>query len=224
MGIQFTSTSTRRFAVRAAGLGAAVLCALLIATGARANEDPADFVRHLGDRATAIFGDGDLSADMQRQAFRGVLRTHFDLDRISRAVLGRHWRRASDQERAAYRRVFEDYLVATNTRRLKGYAGERFRVGDARDTGAKGTFVASEFVRPKQPPVRLVWRLMPAEGSWRVVDILIEGVSMVVTHRAEFQAAIRQSGGRIEGLLDRLRTVIARLAAAPQQHAHATVQ
>ncbi len=208
------STTKQRLAIQAVGLSLVLLFSLFIATSVRAEEDPANFVRHLGDRATTIFGDSDLSAGKKRQAFREVLKTHFDLDLISRAVLGKHWRQASAEQKQTYRRLFEDYLIATNARRLERYSGEGFQVVGARDKGSKGTYVASEIVRPSGPPVRLVWRLRRVEQSWRVVDLAVEGVSMLMTHRSDFDAAIRQSGGRLDGLFNRLRVVIARLDGA----------
>ncbi len=208
------STTKQRLARQAVGLSLVLLFCLFIATSVRAEQDPASFVRHLGDRATTIFGDSELSAGKKRQAFREVLRTHFDLDLISRAVLGKHWRHATAEQRETYRRLFEDYLIATNARRLERYAGEGFQVVGSRDKGSKGTFVASRIVRPQGEPIRLVWRLKRVGQSWRVVDLAVEGVSMLMTHRSDFDAAIRQSGGRLDGLFNRLRVVIARLDGA----------
>lgn len=219
-----TPMTKQRLAILAVGLGFGILFSPLIASSAHAYKDPADFVRQFGARATKISGDSDLSAEMKRQAYREVLRTHFDLDRISDVVLGRHRRTATAGERATFRRLFDVYLIATNARRLEGFAGQRFQVSGARDKGPNGIFVASQIARPQGAPLRLVWRLVPAGESWQVIDVSIEGVSMLVTLRSEFSAVIRQSGGRIDGLIERLRTVIARLEAPMQQRAQAMAQ
>ena len=118
-----TPMTKQRLAILAVGLGFGILFSPLIASSAHAYKDPADFVRQLGARATKISGDSDLSAEMKRQAYREVLRMHFDLDRISDVVLGRHRRTATAGERATFRRLFDVYLIATNARRLEGFAG-----------------------------------------------------------------------------------------------------
>ena len=58
-------------------------------------------------------------------------------------------------------------------------------------------------------PIRLDWRLTATESGWRVLDIVVEGVSLLVTFRNEFAAVIERSGGRLAGLLDELRHRVA---------------
>jgi phospholipid transport system substrate-binding protein len=60
-------------------------------------------------------------------------------------------------------------------------------------------------LRPDHPAVAVDWRLRRTAEGWRIVDVMIEGVSMTITHRSEFAAVISNSPGRIEGLLQKLR-------------------
>jgi phospholipid transport system substrate-binding protein len=120
-------------------------------------------------------------------------------------VLGKHGRVASDEERAEFDRLFASGIVATYSRHLGSYAGETLEVGGAKVLDAGGVIVGSRIVRPAGPQVAVEWRLHGEAGAWRIVDVVIEGVSLALTLRSEYSAVIRASGGKVEGLLARLR-------------------
>jgi phospholipid transport system substrate-binding protein len=101
--------------------------ALAIVSGAARAEPPATaeaaaaFVGSLSDRGTAMLSDPGLGPKERALAFRRLFTSSFQVDAISRFVLGRHWRRASAAEKAEYRTLFEDYIVAIYARRLDDY-------------------------------------------------------------------------------------------------------
>lgn len=59
--------------------------------------------------------------------------------------------------------------------------------------------------RPQGEPIQVEWRLRREAGGWKIIDVVVEGISMAVTHRSEFSSVIGRHGGRIGGLLDVLR-------------------
>jgi phospholipid transport system substrate-binding protein len=142
--------------------------------------------------------------DRQRE-FRQLLTNGFHLDLIGRFVLGRHWRRASDQERAEFQRLFEDYVVASYSRQLSNYAGERLVIEGGRAQGDRGALVSSQITRRQGEPLHVEWRLRRVGDGWKIIDVVVEGISMAVTHRSEFSSVIGSHGGRIDGLLEVLR-------------------
>lgn len=208
MRSDFPALTSRRIGVQLVGLAAVLVVSLAIAGAVRAAEDPADFVRQVGDEATKVVADPSLTPNQRHAAYRRMLAAYFDLDLISRLVLGRHWKGATPEQQQAYRQLFEAYVLAVYGRRLQDYAGETLEVGRVVDKGRKGVFVASRVHRPQGPAIDVAWRLLDDGQSWRIVDLVVEGVSMVMTHRAEFDAVIRQSGG-VEGLLARLHGMVA---------------
>ena len=88
--------------------------------------------------------------------------------------------------------------------RLGDYGGETLRVISARAAG-NDTIVTTEVRGPDRPPLKVDWRVRGDAGTYKVVDIIIEGASMVITQRDEFASVIRRSGGNLDGLLARLR-------------------
>lgn len=197
------------------------LTALLVGGGApaaRAEGGPAptDFVRDFGDRAVALLSDDGLDAQGREAALRRLLSDNFDVPVIGRFVLGRYWRTASEPERAEFAELFEEMIVATYARQLGNYAGETLAVEGLRQSDDRGAVVSSRILRSSGSPIAVDWRLLRRGDGWRVVDVMVEGVSMALTQRAEFAAVIRSTGG-VAGLLARLRTKVAQVetAAAP---------
>jgi len=177
--------------------------------GAATASDPSDFVRAFGDRVIAVVADSTLSPEQRQATLARVLAEGIDSHTIGRFVLGKHSRVASEAEQAEFDGLFAVGIVATYSRHLGSYAGEKLEVGGAKVLDAGGVMVSSRVVRPAAPPVAVEWRLQEEAGSWRIVDVVIEGVSLALTLRAEYGSVIRASGGRVEGLLARLREQVA---------------
>jgi len=176
---------------------------------AGARPDPAHeaatFVRKFADRAIAMLTDRSLSAGDRDEALRELLRTGFDLDITSRLVLGRYWGQATAEQRTAYRQLFEDYLVATYGGQLREYSGQTLQVQGARLEGGRDAIVRSRVQASNGGSlIGVDWRLRRSQDRWRIIDVVVAGVSLAITHRSEFAALISREGG-IDGLLQALR-------------------
>ncbi|MCZ6863217.1 MAG: ABC transporter substrate-binding protein, partial [Alphaproteobacteria bacterium] len=71
-------------------------------------------------------------------------------------------------------------------------------------------------------PIRIDWRLLRRDETWRIVDVIVEGMSMVLSQRSEYAAVIKGDGGKISGLLIKLREKNARLGSGNVQKADIT--
>lgn len=166
--------------------------------------DPSAFVANLSQRAIPVLTNGSLpEADRERQ-FRSLLREGFNLDQIARLVLGRYWNQANPTEQSEFVKLLEDYLVQLYAARFADFKNVRLQVEGARNESG-GTIVRSALIRPQGPPVPLDWRVENDRGRFVITDLVVEGVSMVITQRSEFASVIRQRGGQVEGLLQILR-------------------
>ena len=186
-------------------LFAVLLAACLVsAPSSRAEaDDPVGFIERLGVEAIEMLADPALTEQERTSEFRRILVAAFDLPTIARFVLGRYWRRATTEERHEFQSLLEDYIVTTYAARLGRYRGETLAVGAARGEG--DILVASEIVPREGPPVRVEWRVRGEPGSYRIIDVVVEGISMVITQRSAFASVIQRSGGRVSGLLSELR-------------------
>lgn len=171
-------------------------------------QEAADFVRGFSQQAIAMLTDETLDREARIREFRRLLTSGFHLEVIGKFVLGRHWRRASEAERSEFAQLFENYLVNSYAQKLGEYGGEQLVVQGGRPKGKSGAIVSSRIVPPEGGPFQVEWRLRRAGDGWRIIDVVVEGVSMAVTHRSEFSSVIAGRGGKIDGLLDALRRQI----------------
>lgn len=177
----------------------------MAAPAALAEVSPRDFIASLGDRAVSALTGSDLSRQERETRFRELLNTHFDVPAIGKFVLGRYWRAATEEERQEFLMLFEELLVKSYARRFAEYSGERFEVKSVRNDQEGQALVQSLVVRPGAENIRVDWRLRAENSDFRILDVIVEGLSMAVTQRDEFASVIQSKGGRVAGLLEVLR-------------------
>ncbi|MEZ0224051.1 MAG: phospholipid-binding protein MlaC [Alphaproteobacteria bacterium] len=174
--------------------------------GKNADSPCAQFVQKLGDKALTSLTARELSKAERSRRVRTLLRENFDIPTIGKFVMGGHWREATEAQRAEYNRLFENMIVETYTRRFAEYSGQSFKVlGTAPSSGGADTIVTSQILQKNGPPVDVDWRVREKGGSSKIVDVLVEKISMSVTQRDDFDGVIQAGGGKIEALLEALR-------------------
>ena len=165
---------------------------------------PSAFIRDLGVQAVSVLQSHGMNLEAREKAFRNLLAAKFDLTLIGRFSLGRYWRRASAAHRRDYLSLFSEYVLQTYASKLGGYAGEKLIVlSETPLTNKIDFYVKSRIQRPSGPPIKATWRVRAGKDGMRIIDILVEGISMAVTQRDQFSAVVRRNG--IEGLLEVLR-------------------
>ena len=203
--------SRRIFAATVVGMAV-----LLAATGglrAGTSDDPAGasadsaltFIQSLGDQAVEALRDNIESPFEEREAaFRKVMVTGFDIPIVGRFVLGRHWRTATKEQRREYMAVFVDFIVRVYASRFDSYGGELFTARSVIDDESGDKIVRAQIVRPSGgDPIGVDFRVRMRDEGYKVIDVTVEGISMLHTHRVEFASVINRKG--IDGLLSDLR-------------------
>ena len=177
--------------------------AALTPTVLAAAADPAAVINNLGNRALEVLGKNATPA--QRVArFHELFRQDFDVPGIARFVLGRYWKTATADQQEEFTKLFEDYIALVYSSQLSAYSGETLKVTGSR-TDPEGAIVASEIIRPSAPPVKVEWHLTDQNGTYKIRDVAVDGISMAVTQRSEFASVIQRSGGQVQGLITQLR-------------------
>jgi len=152
----------------------------------------------------AVLSDQGRSDRQKFDALVGLLSQPIDLDLVARLILGRHWRTANDAQRQAYLELFRDYALANLASKLHLYQGQSFEVTGAKVVSKQDALVTSRILNPGQAPLQVDWRLRGDDGgSLVVIDVIVAGVSLIVTLRSEFSAVIERQG--FDGLLAELR-------------------
>jgi phospholipid transport system substrate-binding protein len=171
---------------------------------AAAPADAQKFIDDLGESTVRSLTDSSLSDAERDSRFRSLLESQFDLPGISKFVLARHWRGASDAERADFQRLFETLLVQAYAQKFAEYAGERFKVSSSLANDDGSITVNSLINRPNGDVVRLDWRVADS-GGLKISDLVVDGISLRTTYRSDVASVIQNNGGKVAGLLDALR-------------------
>jgi phospholipid transport system substrate-binding protein len=162
------------------------------------------FMSEMWNRAVEILSK-KLPQTERLARFRELFEADFDGPGIARFVLGRYWRSASQQEQQEFLKLFDDYVVFVYGTRLANFNGESFKVRGSR-TEESGVIVSTDVINPGgEAPIKIDWRLVTVNGAFKINDIIIEGISMMVTQRSEFASVIQRHGGQVSGLLELMR-------------------
>ena len=168
-------------------------------------------VSDLSSQALDALKANGVPLDQKEKKVRQILSTNFDLNLIGRYVLGAAWRKASADQRSQYQTLFKEFVLRTYSRRFGGYSGQKFVVTGAKPIGKKDILVSTKISRPSGPPILAGWRVREKNGAHKILDVVVAGVSMVVTQRSEFRAVISKQG--VGGFIETLRMQVTKFSA-----------
>lgn len=163
-----------------------------------------EFIGAMAGDAIGFLSDEDLSDKDKEKAFAKLLRRNFDIPKIARFALGQYYRGASKTQIKDYNNLFEDMIIETYSARFNEYSGQEIEVKNARPEGKKDIMVRSAIVSSEGPDVDVDWRVRYSSGRYRVIDVIVEGVSMALTQRSEFASVIQRGGGDVDVLIAHL--------------------
>ena len=161
---------------------------------AAALDSPSTVVQHTSDRVIAVLSDKSLSSQEQRHKVEAIVYEYFDFVTLSKLVLARNWKQLTPEQQTAFIEEFKQHLSITYGRNLDRYNNEKVVVtGERAETGGDYT-VKSKILRPGAEDVLVDYRLRQQDGAWKVIDVIIEGVSLVANFRSQFQEVITGGG------------------------------
>ena len=129
---------------------------------------------------------------------------HFNFTQMTRSAMGKYWRRASDDQKAVIEEQFKRMLVRTYGVALLNYSGEEIKYFPVKTSSdEKRVTVQTRVSEVKSgPEIPVDYRLVQSGDSWKVYDVVIDGISLVSNYRSSFSGEIRRSG--IDGLIKTL--------------------
>jgi len=187
------------------------VCALLAAgawlaaapLAAAPTDDAKQVVSETLDQVLVVLRDKAMPAPERRSRVEKIAYAHFDFDTISRLVLARNWPKLSAKQKADFVVEFKRHLSGTYWKTLEDYRDQKVAVDGTRQEKSGDVTVRSTIEGERSEPIRLDYRMRPKAGDWVVIDVVIEGVSLVQNFRNQTQEIIGEVG--IDGLIDRLR-------------------
>ncbi len=141
--------------------------------------------------------------------FAKLFNRALDLDFIGQFVLGRNWRTATPAQREEFIKVYRQLNVSTWSKRFDEFKGKEFVFkGTSPSNSAGQIFVNSIVPMDQGEPAKVVWRVREKGGQFKVVDIIIENVSLAITARNEYTAFIKNNPGGVDALIANLKSKI----------------
>ena len=174
--------------------------------------DPGRFIEQLASQAIKVLSSPNGSLQERENRFRDMLREDFAMKDIGRFVLGTYWRRMNDEQRQTYMKLFSEWVLKTYSVRLGGYSGEQFQVVGTTPTGKQDVLVKTRINKSGNGGFTATWRVRQDNGRYKIIDIYVEGVSMAITQRSEFESILQRHG--VDGLLSMLRDKVDKMSAA----------
>lgn len=179
---------------------AAIASGLVASPALAVNAQSADqFIQVIGDQTVSILRDNGLSQQSKLVALKDLLDQSTDLNLIGRLVMGQHWRRASPEQQRAFVELFDKLVMRTMAERMSRYRGQTFQIIGSSPIDERDTKVSTRLSLPGEEPFQVDWRVRKSDRGFLLIDIVVEGISLVVTQRSEVNEVVGKQG--IDGLL-----------------------
>lgn len=161
---------------------------------APAAESPRQVIEQTTDAVLAVLANSSLSAEQKRKQIEEIASKRFDFPTVSKLVLARNWKRLSPEQQAQFTEEFRKHLSLTYGRNVEQYNNERAEVIGERAEPDGDWTVKTRILRPQGEPILVDYRLRKFGEEWRVIDVVIEGTSLVANFRSQFQDIVSRDG------------------------------
>ena len=179
-------------------------------SAAASSPSPAEVVQGLVEDIWTTLHTNGVEESGRVDELMVLLEARTDVGLISRLALGRFWNQLPEAQQKDYQELFRDVVIRSFARRLNTYAmdakgpiEERFQILSSAPAGKNDTLVRSRVFPLNGQPLALDWRLRESDSGPVIIDLIVEGASLLVSQRSEFAAVIERHN--LDGLLTELR-------------------
>ena len=160
------------------------------------------FVKQVTENGVEDIINANISQAEKDARFEKLFNNALDLNFIGQFVLGRYWKTATPQQRQDFIQAYRDLNIKTWSKRFDEFKGKRFIFkGTSTSTSANQVFVNTDVPMDQGEPAKVVWRVKQNGDKFKIVDIIIENVSLAITARNEYTAYIKNNPGGVNALI-----------------------
>ena len=159
------------------------------------------FVEKLGKQVVEKVSNTEITEQERYNNFKTLYLSSFDNYYISRFVLGRYWKTIDKGIQQQFVDSFNNYIVATYAPKFKGWEGTFKAVESLFENNYYN--VKMDILNKDGPTLKMMWKIyINKNEEFKILDVNIDGVSMLVTQRAEFLSVIKNHPNGVKGLID----------------------
>ena len=166
------------------------------------------FVSNFADNAISILSNDSLDASQKNIQFTELVMSSIDMNLISKFVLSKYWKLATDDQKKAYLAAFKQYFISSYANKLDQYSGEKVVIVSS-NAAKKFVIVKSNMVRDGTDTLKieLDWRLLTRDSQTKIIDLSIEGISLIIAQREEFQSFLANNDNSLDALINKLNLI-----------------
>lgn len=183
-------------------------CALIAAVPAAMAADAAGaeaFAQKLADEIMRDVVKSKTTLEQKQDAFRKIFLSAVNINSTARFTLGRYARTTDKELLKAYTDALTNNIIYTWTERFNNYAGETITFNASRKSDGGDFYVTSKIDIPNtENDVEIIWRIVDKKDELKLADLVVEGVSMLMSYRNEYTSVLQQNGGDVAGLIKQL--------------------
>jgi phospholipid transport system substrate-binding protein len=174
---------------------AGIAAALLLAVVAAAQQTPPEVVDGLASRVIPILQDKALTTDQKRERIEAIAYEAMDFQVLSKLVLARNWKKFTPAQQEQFMNEFKRHLAVTYGRNIENYNNEKVKILGERKAGRGDIVVQTKILRGgRSEDVVVDYRLRQRDGQWKIIDVIVEGVSLIANFRSQFQDIVSNGG------------------------------
>ncbi len=161
-----------------------------------------EFVQKVTKEGIEEIINANVSQSVKDERFEKLFNNALDLNFIGQFVLGRYWRTATAEQKKEFISAYRELNIKTWSQRFDEFKGKNFIFkGTTPSNSANQVFVNSVVPMDQGEPAKVVWRVKQTGDNFKIVDIIIENVSLAITARNEYTAYIKTAPGGIDDLI-----------------------
>lgn len=141
-----------------------------------------------------VLANRGLSTDEKRRKVEDIVYARVDFTTLSRLVLASNWGRLSEAQQKEFMEQFRQNLSATYGRNVETYKNEKVTITEDHPEARGDWTVRTKILRPSGGDINVDYRLRQIDGTWKIIDIIIENVSLVANFRSQFQEIMSNGG------------------------------
>ena len=161
------------------------------------------FIENLGSNIIQVVNEKITVSEKQRK-LRKLFQNNANTMTIARAALGSKWRTLSAETRHDFANAFTDYLVKKYGKQFDEFRGASLVLERSVDAGKRGVLVNTRLIMPGTSPVSIKWQVWQKTDSFKLIDIIIEDISMLTMEREEIKNRLTVQKGSIQSLINDL--------------------
>lgn len=166
-----------------------------LSPGAVRADTPSQVVDGLASQVVAVLKDAALSSAQKRERIEQIAYGAIDFTTLSKLVLARNYAKFSPEQRSQFEAEFKRHLSMTYGRNIDSYQNEKVQITGERPESRGDVTVISKILRGSASEnISVDYRLRQTDGQWKIIDVIIEGVSLVSNFRSQFQDIVAQGG------------------------------